>query len=63
VLGSREKRFELVERTGPTGVMAVARWFVEEFFMPKGQQRSGAFALEFDVTRDSRSGVERHAQV
>src|SRR5262245_9256450 len=45
---STEIGFELVERAGPTGVVAIARRLIEEFFVPQRQQRAGAFTPELD---------------
>jgi hypothetical protein len=44
-------------------LVAIARGFVEEFLVNEGEQRAAAVRLDLDVTIDSRSGVERQAQV
>ena len=61
--GLRKILRELVEASGPTLAMVVAGLLVEEFLVVEGQQGPAPSGLISTVTSDTRSGVERHAQL
>jgi len=55
--------FELVETTRPAVLVTVARVLVEELLVDEVSSEPPPSALIRMVTKDSRSGIERHAQV
>jgi hypothetical protein len=63
-LGSEVKRraFELIHRAVPAVLVLLPRGFVEELFVNERKHRAAAVGSG-TVTCDSRSGVDRHAQV